>query len=167
MTTGDVNAFFKAAQTARHVLVDFYDDLFAGFADGSQMRSVRAKVEIAVLVHRCDLNHHNIRRANALSIPTRQLRIAQRGIERDAVVNHVALNAAHVPRVPRKMLVCVRNLCDGKRLHQDAAADVDVYQLVCTSSQCLVQFNLKCPCSILLHPMCKYKGIVCIFLLSS
>ena len=28
-------------------------------------------------------------------------------------------------------------------------------------------FYLKCPCSILLHPMCNYKGIVCIFLLSS
>ena len=32
---GDVNAFFKAAQTAWHVLVDFYNDLFAGFADSS------------------------------------------------------------------------------------------------------------------------------------
>ena len=157
-----MNAFFKAAQTARHVLVDFYDDLFAGFANGSQMRSVRTKVEIAVLVHRCDLNHNNIRRANALSIPTRQLGIAQRGIERDAVVNHVALNAAHVPRVPREMLVCVRNLCDGKRLHQDAAADVDVYQLVCTSGQCLVQFNRRAGAPAVIYPVAALDDLCCL-----
>ena len=125
----DVHPVLGAAQAAGHVGVDLDDDLFGLFADGAQMRSTGAEVEVAMLVHGRDLEHCHIHGVLAVAVVTGQLRITDGGVEGEALRNGLALNAAHVPAVPGHVGSRVVDLEDLRHPHQDAAAEIDVLQL--------------------------------------
>ena len=74
-----MDAVFKTAKAAGHILVDFYNDFLGSFADGHHMGSIGAKVKIAVLV-RGKLEHGNIVRGNGFPVVAWQFRITDGGI---------------------------------------------------------------------------------------
>ena len=124
----DMDAVFHTAEAAGHVLVDLHDDLLGLFAHGTQMRSAGAEVEVAVLIHRGHLEHRHVQRVAAFTVVAGQLGITDGAIEREALRNGLALDAAHVPAVPRHVGSGVRDLEDLGHPHQDAAAEVDILQ---------------------------------------
>ena len=124
----DVHPVLGAAEAARHIGVDFHDDLLGLFADGTQMGSTGPEVEVAVLVHRGHLKDRHIHGVRAVAVVAGQLGIADGGVEGEALRNGLALDAAHVPAVPCHMGSGVVDLEDLRHPHQDAAAEVDVLQ---------------------------------------
>ena len=126
---GDVHPVLGAAQALGHVPVDLHDDLFGLIAHGTQVGSTGAKVEIAVLVHGGHLEHRHIHGVRAVAIVAGQFRVADGGVEGEALGNGLALNAAHVPAVPGHVGSRILDLEDGGHPHQDAAAEVDTLQL--------------------------------------
>ena len=125
----DVHAVLHAAQAAGHVLIDLHDDLFGLFAHGTQMGSAGAEVEVTVLIHGGHLEHGHIDGVRALTVVAGQLGITDGGIEGEALRNGLALNAAHMPTVPGHVGSGVVDLEDLRDPHQNAAAEVDPFQL--------------------------------------
>ena len=126
---GDVDAVLHAAEAAGHIGVDFDDDLLGLFADSAQMRSAGAEVEVAVLVHRRHLKDGDIQRVGAFAVIAGKLRIPDGGVERKALCDGLALDAAHMPAVPGHVGSRIVDLEDLGHPHQDAAAEVDILQL--------------------------------------
>ena len=126
---GDMDTVFHTTEAAGHIGVDFDDDLLGLLADSAQMRSAGAEVEVAVLVHRSHLEDGDVQRVGTLAVVAGQLRIADGGVEREALCDGFALNAAHVPAVPGHVGSGVVDLEDRGHPHQDAAAEVDTFQL--------------------------------------
>ena len=126
---GDVHPVLGAAQAFGHVPVDLNDDFLGLIADGTQVGSTGAKVEIAVLVHGGHLEHRHIHGVRAVAIVAGQFRVADGGVEGEALGNGLALNAAHVPAVPGHVGSGILDLEDSGHPHQDAAAEVDILQL--------------------------------------
>ena len=92
------------------------------------MGSAGAEVEVAVLVHRSHLEDGDVQRVGTLAVVAGQLRIADGGVEREALCDGFALDAAHVPAVPGHVGSGVVDLEDLRHPHQDAAAEIDVLQ---------------------------------------
>ena len=156
---GDVNRVLKAAETARHILVDLNDDVLAGLADRLEVGCVRTEAEIAVLVHRCNLNQRVLVRDDVFTVVARQLGIADRCIICHSLCDHFALNAAHVPGVPGEMLRCVVYFCDFRNPHQDAAADFDVGQLVCACSERFIQCDRRTGAPAVVDPVAALDAL--------
>ena len=125
----NVDAVLHAAKAAGHVLVDLNDDLLGFFAHSTQMRCTGAEVEVAVLVHGGHLEHRHIQRIRAFAVVAGQLGITDGGVEGEALCNGLALNAAHMPAVPCHVCSGIVDLEDRGHPHQDAAAEVDTFQL--------------------------------------
>ena len=125
----NVDAVLHAAKAARHIGVDLYDDLLGLFAHSTQMRSAGTEVEVAVLVHGGHLKYCYIHGVAALAVVAGQLRIADGGVEGETLRNGLALNATHVPAVPGHVGSGVVDLEDLRHPHQDAAPEVDSFQL--------------------------------------
>ena len=102
-------------------IVALHDDLPGLLTDGTQMGSAGAEVEVAVLVHRCHLEDSDVQRVGTLAVVAGQLRIADGGVEREALCDGFALNAAHVPAVPGHVGSGVVDLENLRHPHQDAA----------------------------------------------
>ncbi len=124
----NVYAVLHAAKAARHIGVDLHDDLLGLFAHSTQMRSAGTEVEVAMLVHGGHLKYCHIHGVIALAVVAGQLRVADGGVEGEALRNGLALNAAHVPAVPGHVGSGVVDLEDLRHPHQDAAAEIDVLQ---------------------------------------
>ena len=125
---GDMDTVFHTTEAAGHIGVDLHDDLPGLLTDGTQMGSAGAEVEVAVLVHRSHLEDGDVQRVGTLAVVAGQLRIADGGVEREALCDGFALNAAHVPAVPGHVGSGVVDLEDLRHPHQDAAAEIDVFQ---------------------------------------
>ena len=125
----DVDAVFAAAQAAGHVGVDLHNHPAGLFTHGPQMRGAGSKVEVTVGVHGGYLEHRHIYGVRAFPVITGQLRVADGAVERKPLCNGFALNAAHVPAVPGHMGSRVRDLENLGHPHQDAAMEIDPFQL--------------------------------------
>ena len=136
---GNVDTLFKTAQAARHIGVDLDDDNLCALAHSSHVGSVGAKAEIAVLVHRGDLEHGDIDGFAVFTNPAGQFGVAQRTIEGIAVGNHLALDARHMPGVPGQALIGFGSLKGFQRAQQDTAANVHVMQFGHTLCKCVVK----------------------------
>ena len=126
---GNVDALFLAAQAARHVFVDLYDDGLGLFAHGHHMAGCRAEVKVAVAVHRRHLEDGYVRLRLRLPVISGKLRIADRRVKTEALGDGLALDAAHMPGIPGHMLRRVLDLKNFRNPHQNAAAEVDVRKL--------------------------------------
>ena len=125
----DVHAVLHAAQAPGHVGVDFHDDLFCLLAHGTQMGGAGTKVEVTVGVHGGHLKNGDVHRICAFPVVAGQLGVADGGVEGKALSDRLALNAAHMPAVPGHVGSGVLNLEDLRHPHQDAAPEVDPFQL--------------------------------------
>ena len=92
------------------------------------MGGAGAEVEVTVLIHGGHLEHGHIYGVRALTVVAGQLGITDGGIEGEALRNGLALNAAHMPAVPGHVGSGVVDLEDLRHPHQDAAAEIDVFQ---------------------------------------
>ena len=135
----DVDAVVEAAQTAGHILVDLYDDHLGHLTHCLQVGRGQAEIEVAVLIHGCDLEHGHIRRRDMVVVVAGQLGIAHRLVEARAAGDMVALHAAHVVGVIDNMMHRVLNVKDRRLPQADAASDLHILQLRCAASQRLVQ----------------------------
>ena len=166
---GDVHPVLGAAQAFGHVPIDLNDDLFGLIADGTQVGSTGAKVKIAVLVHGGHLEHRHIHGVRAVAIVAGQFRVADGGVEGEALGNGLALNAAHVPAVPGHVGSGILDLEDGGHPHQDAAAEVDILQLGQTLCNGSVHCNGGVHSPAVIHPVAAFdqRGslVSCHFLL--
>ena len=152
----NVDAVLHAAKAAGHVLVDLNNDLLGFFAYSAQMRCTGAEVEIAVLVHGGHLEHGHIQRVRALTVVTGQLGITDGGVEGKALGNGLALNAAHVPAVPGHVGSRVVDLEDLRHPHQDAAPEVDSFQLRQAFCQLGVHGHRGVHSPAVIHPVAAF-----------
>ena len=113
------------------------------------MRSAGTEVEVAMLVHGGHLKYCHIHGVIALAVVAGQLRVADGGVEGEALRNGLALNAAHVPAVPGHVGSGVVDLEDLRHPHQDAAAEVDILQL----GQTLCNGSVHCN---VIHPVAAF-----------
>ena len=152
----NVHAVLHAAQAAGHVLIDLHDDLFGLFAHGTQMGSAGAEVEVTVLIHGGHLEHGHIDGVRALTVVAGQLGITDGGIEGEALRNGLALDAAHMPAVPGHVGSGVVDLEDLRDPHQNAAAEVDPFQLRQALGQLGIHSNGGVHGPAVIHPVTAF-----------
>ena len=152
----NVHAVLHAAQAAGHVLIDLHDDLFGLFAHGTQMGSAGAEVEVTVLIHGGHLEHGHIDGVRALTVVAGQLGITDGGIEGEALRNGLALNAAHMPAVPGHVGSRVVDLEDLRHPHQNAAPEVDSFQLRQAFCQLGVHGHRGVHSPAVIHPVAAF-----------
>ena len=134
-----MDAVVEAAQADGHILVDFHNDGLGTLANGLHVRAAGAEVEVAVLIHGRHLKHGNIQALDAVAVIAGQFGITQGDIERETILNGLALNTGHVPGVPGKVIGSVGNIKNGRPAGQDTTPDIDVRQLLHAVCQSLVQ----------------------------
>ena len=150
---GNVDCFLAQAEAARHILVDLDDNDVGSLADRLQVGRLRTEAEPALRVHRRDLNHGNVDAADVLAVPARQLGVAQRGVEAEALHARLALDARHMPRVPGQMIGCVRNIENRRTAHEHAAAEINVLQLAHACGERLVERVRGAGAPAVVHPV--------------
>ena len=155
----NVDGILKAAEAARHILVDLNDDNVGHIADGFQVRSLRAEAEPAMCVHRRHLNHGYIDMTDVLAVPARHLGVAQCAVKAEALHACLALNAGHVPRVPGDLVGCIRNIEYRRSAHEYAAAEVYILQLAHAGSKCLVQCNRRTRTPAVVYPVTRFNNL--------
>ena len=136
---GNMDRFLIQTEAARHILVDLDDNNIGSLADCLEVGRLRTEAEPALRVHRSDLDHGNIDAADVLAVPARQLGVAQRGIEAEALRAGLALDARHMPRVPGQLVCNIRHIENRRPAHQHAAAEIYVLQLVHACGERLVE----------------------------
>ena len=124
----DMDASVIAAQAARHILIDFDDDLFCAVADLDQVGSVGAKVEVTVFIHGCALCEEYAVRIGGLTAVLGHFRVTDGSIEAEAAVDHLTFDAGHMPAVPGEVILCVLHVEHFGLPHQDAAPELHVMQ---------------------------------------
>ena len=134
----DVDIGIGAAQTYRHIFIDFYDDLLCFLNGRLRVAGAEAQIKVSESVHGSDLHDRYIQRILTLPVVAGQLRIFQRAVESEALGDRLTLHAAHMPAVPCHMICRVLNLEDFRNMHKDAAAEIDIFQL----GQTLCQFTV-------------------------
>ena len=123
-----MDTVFHTTEAAGHIGVDLHDDLLCLLTDGTQMGSAGAEVEVAVLVHRSHLEDGDVQRVGTLAVVAGHFATDAHGLAEFDLRNGLALNAAHMPAVPGHVGSGVVNLEDLRHPHQDAAAEIDVFQ---------------------------------------
>ena len=103
------------------------------------MRARESVAEVAVLIHRRDLDHRNINRGVAVAVEARQLAVAHGREIAHTLGDDLAVDAAAMPGMPCKVLAGVLRLADLWHPHRHAAADLDVAQLALTGGKRLVE----------------------------
>ena len=103
------------------------------------MRGRERIAEVAVLVHRRDLDHRNIDCGVAVAVEARQLAVAHGNEIAHALGDNLAVDAAAMPGVPGEVLTGVLGLADLGHPHRHAAADLDVLELILACGQSLVE----------------------------
>ena len=106
---------FCSAKAARHIFVDFYDDMSGCLTHRTKMGSTWPEVEVSMLVHWSNLEHCHIIRTIQLTVITRELGITDRAVECTATCDHMTFDSGHMPGIPCKMLAGVFALKYGKR----------------------------------------------------
>ena len=152
----NVYAVLHAAKAARHIGVDLHDDLLGLFAHSTQMRSAGTEVEVAMLVHGGHLKYCHIHGVAALAVVAGQLRVADGGVEGEALRNGLALNAAHMPAVPGHVGSRVVDLEDLRHPHQNAAPEVDSFQLRQAFCQLGVHGHRGVHSPAVIHPVAAF-----------
>ena len=109
-----------------------------------------------MLVHGRDLEHCHIHGVLAVAVVTGQLRITDGGVEGEALRNGLALNAAHVPAVPGHVGSRVIDLEDLRHPHQDAAPEVDPFQLRQTLCQLGIHGHRGVHSPAVVHPVAAF-----------
>ena len=140
-----MDAVFITAEAAGHILVHFDDDDIRALADRGKVRGIRTEVEVAMFVHRRHLNHEDVRLDGSIHIPVipRKLGILDRAVESAALRDHFPLDPGHMPGVPGEVIPGILALENGRFFHQDAAAQIDVGQLIGARCQRFVQ-RIRC-----------------------
>ena len=149
-----MDGVFKAAEADRLVLVDLDHDLARRSAHRSEVGGLRTEVEVAVLIHGRHLQEGNRRLLDiVLAVEARELRIAHRVKEAEALGDRLSLPAAEVPGVPAEVLGRVLNLKDGGLPHQDTAANLDVGKLRHAARQRLVNRDRRADTPAVVNPV--------------
>ena len=65
-----MNAFFKSTQTARHILINLYDNYICSFTNCHHMGCIWSKVKESMFIHWSNLEHRNIQMLDILSVIT-------------------------------------------------------------------------------------------------
>ena len=120
------------------------------------MRSAGTEVEVAVLVHGGHLKYCHIHGVAALAVVAGQLRVADGGVEGETLRNGLALNATHVPAVPGHVGSRVVDLEDLRHPHQDAAPEVDPFQLRQAFCQLGVHGHRGVHSPAVIHPVAAF-----------
>ena len=157
-----MNSFFEPAQTTRHILVHFHNNMLCRLTDGHQMRRIGTKIKISVIVHRSNHQHCHIIRLNIFPIITRQFRITNRAVVRTSSGNQLALVATHMPGIPAEMLPCIFTFKDGQRLQHDTATHLHIPQLIRPTRQCRIQC-IRCPGTpAIVYPVSRLDYLHCL-----
>ena len=149
---------FRAAKAARHVGVDLHINLLGTLTHSSHVRDTRTEIEVTVLIHRGNLEHSHVDRPHILAVVARKLGIADRGIVSQAGIDRVTLNTGHMPGVPDKMLLRLRNLINFRHTHQNAAADLHILQLSHACRQGTVNLLRRGDAPAVIHPIPGLDG---------
>ena len=123
----------------RQILVDLDDDSLSGIQHVGQVRGRERVAEVAVLIHRRDLDHRNINRGVAVAVEAWQLAVAHGDEIAHALGDNLAVDAAAMPGVPGEVLTGVLGLADLGHPHRHAAANLDVLELILACGQSLVE----------------------------
>ena len=135
----DVDLAAGEAVDPRQVLVDFNDDGLGSVEHVSQMRGRERVAEVAVLVHRRDLDHGDVNMNVAVAVEARQLAVTHRREIAHALGDDLAVDAAAMPGVPCEVLAGVLCLADLGHPHCHAAAHLDVLELALARCKRLVE----------------------------
>src|SRR5450756_1135386 len=119
----DMHGMIVATVDLRHVFVDLDNDRTCHLTCGRVVRDSDPEAEVPMLVHRCDLDGHDICTL-VLTHITRHLRVLHGKEVGDALLHHLPLEAPSVPAVPGEMLTLRVTLEAGHRLHEDGAAEI-------------------------------------------
>ena len=157
-----MDAVVKAAQAHGHVLVDLHDDGLGALAHRLQVGAAGAEVEPAMLVHGCHLEHGHIQSLDAVAVVAGQLGVAQGDVVGKALIDGLALDAAHVPGVPCEVLSGIGHVKNRRPVGQDAAPDVDVLQLPHPLGQSHVQRIGGADAPAVIHPVTGLDGLHCL-----
>jgi len=112
-----------------------------------------------VLVHGGHLEHRHIQRIRAFAVVAGQLGITDGGVEGEALCNGLALNAAHMPAVPCHVCSGIVDLEDRGHPHQDAAAEVDTFQLRQTLCDLGIHRHRGVHSPAVIHPVAGLDGL--------
>ena len=136
---GNVDLAAVQAVDPRQILVDLDDDRLGVIEHIRQMRAGQRIAEVAVLVHRRDLDHRHVHLGVAVAIEARQLAVAHGREIAHSLGDDLAVDAAAMPGMPGEVLAGVLRLADLGHPHRHAAADLDVAQLALTGGKRLVE----------------------------
>ena len=94
-----------------------------------------------------------------LPVVAGQLGVADGGIEGGALGDHLALHAGHMPGVPGEVLGHIGDGHNRGLVEEDAAAHLDVGQLLVTGGQGLIQGLGGVGAPAIIHPVAGLDGL--------
>ena len=155
------NVDLRAGQAVdpRHILIYFHNDGLCVLQHIAQMGSGYGKAEVAVSIHRRDLNHRNVRLCVSVTIEAGQFGITHGAKEAHPLRDDLPVNAAAMPRVPSKVVTGVIRLAYLGHPHGHAAVNLYVKQLVLTGSQRLIQRHRLITAPAIIHPVTGFDNL--------
>ena len=146
----------------REVLVNFENDDLCLVQHISDVRAGNTEAEVAVLIHRGNLEHSYIY-GKAVAVEAGKLGISHGAEEAHALGDDLAVNTGAVPGVPGEVLACVLCLCDLGHPHGNAAADLNIIKLVLASSQSLIQLDGVVDAPAVINPVAGLNNAYSLF----
>ena len=148
----DVDLTAVEAVDPGQAAVDLQDDVPGLLQHVRQLGGGQAEVEVAVAVHGGDLEHGHVH-LHLLPVEPGELGVAHGDEVPHALGGDLAVDAAHVPGVPGKVLPGVLRLGDLRHPHSDAALHLHVVQLVLPGGQGPVQGHRVVGAPAVVHPV--------------